>query len=159
MQDHSDLYQKIALRDAAMGQSSPRHVLDCYAGEGVIAGMLWLSRAASVTCIERNPAKAARIDPRARVIVGDNRDHVSIAADADVIDCDAHGLVTPLIERIAGLARPGTLVIFTDGSPSAAKRWRAAERSSRRKLTDLLTDLHIETSPAGTALYGYGWTK
>lgn len=158
MQDHSDIYRKIMLRAAAIGTRRPRRVLDCYAGEGVIATLFWLARADDVICIERDAEKAARIDSRARVIVGDNRDHIDIAADADVIDCDAHGLVSPQIERLAGVARPGTLIIFTDGSPSA-KRWRGATASAHRTLARVLDRLHIEPAISGTALYGYGWTR
>jgi hypothetical protein len=158
MQDHSALEQKIMLRHRALGGMRPRHVVDFYAGEGVIAGMLWLAVAARVTCVEKDRGKAAKIDPCATVVVGDNRRHLHLAADADVIDCDAYGMVAPFVRQLASVAAPGALVIFTDGSPSA-KGLRQASSLSVRALQECLHGLHMEPSASGTAIYGYGWVR
>ena len=79
--------------------------------------MLWRHVATRVICIEQMAAKARCIEG-AEVVVGDNRDHLALAAGADVIDCDAYGLSMPFIEgRLPADAPSGALVVFTDGTP------------------------------------------
>ena len=161
MQDNADLQHKLRLRSQALGDHRPALVIDAYAGEGVITGMLWRHVAKRVVCIEQSAAKAQRIASHARVevVVGDNREQLALVAAAEVIDCDAYGLVMPYIERVARHARPGTLVVFTDGTPVKARKVVCAEREFWARAGVLLRDLHVETGASGSTFYGYGWLR
>lgn len=158
MQDNADLQHKLMLRSEALGDKRPALVLDAYAGEGVMTRMLWRHVADRVVCIEQSAAKARKIEG-AEVIVGDNCEQLALAAEADVIDCDAYGLVMPFIERLARYAQPGTLIVFTDGTPVKAKKVASARRVFHEEAERLLYGLVVNESASGTTYYGYGWLK
>lgn len=156
MQDNSDIQHKLNIRHRALKALGfrPSCVLDMYAGEGEITRLLWRHAADKVVCIERDPTKAARIEG-ATVIVGDNSNYTSMAADADLIDCDAYGLVMPIVDLLPS----GKLVVFTDGTPEKARKVWSANKEFYSSLSSLLSDAVVERSIAGNAFYGYGWRK
>lgn len=158
MQDNADLQHKLRLRSEALGDCRPGLVLDAFAGEGTITRMLWRHVASRVICIERSAAKAQRIEG-AEVVVGDNRQHLALAAGAEVIDCDAYGLAMPFIERVASCAPSGALVVFTDGTPVKARKVPAAKREFWEAAHRLLRGLRVETGASGNTFYGYGWLR
>ncbi|WP_299314218.1 hypothetical protein [uncultured Halomonas sp.] len=161
MQDNADLQHKLRLRSRALGNARPRLVLDAFAGEGVITRMLWRHVAGRVICIEKQAGKARclALGDSVEVVVGDNAQHAALAAEADVIDCDAYGLAMPFIERVAAYARPGALVVFTDGTPVKARKVFSAEREFRQAAERMLRGLHVERAASGTTYYGYGWLR
>lgn len=159
MQDNADLQHKLRLRSRALGYLRPALVLDAFAGEGVITRMLWRHVSQRVICIEQSADKAAKIPSGIDVVVGNNRDYPSLAESADVIDCDAYGLVMPYIELLVEHARPGALVVFTDGTPVKARKVFSAEREFREAAERLLSGLHVELGASGTTYYGYGWVR
>lgn len=152
MQDNADLAQKIAIRQKALALlgCKPRLVIDAYSGEGVIAKMLWSVVADQLICIELD-AKKAKLNPF-DVLIGDNNNFVELFFDADVIDCDAYGLVMPLIEKIPS----GKLVVFTDGTPEKARKVFSAYRDFRNNFNRLLHSGEFIQSEAGNVIYGYG---
>lgn len=156
MDDNSDFATKILMRQRALAYRPIRLVVDYFAGEGLITSRLWRHISERVICIERDKNKAMRIKgDNIQVIAGDNSDHIGIAKDADIIDCDAYGLVMPFIERIrASGAKP--FVFFTDGTPEKQRKVRNADSEFMRKLRANLIDFHFEKSLGGNAYYGYG---
>lgn len=158
MQDNADLQHKLRLRSEALGDCRPGLVLDAFAGEGTITRMLWRHVANRVICIEQSAAKARCVEG-AEVVVGDNRQHLALAAGAEVIDCDAYGLVMPFIERIAPHAASGALVVFTDGTPVKARKVPAAKREFWVTAERLLRGLRVELGASGNTFYGYGWLR
>lgn len=156
MQDNSDLRHKIDLRHralAALGRR-PGLVLELFAGEGTLTRLLWRHAADRVVAVERDRQKALRI-AGAEVIVDDNAVALHLAAEADLIDCDAYGLVMPLVERLPA----GKLVVFTDGTPEKARKVWRAHVDFNNACNRLLRDVTIERSQAGNAFYGFGWTR
>lgn len=158
MQDNADLQHKLRLRSEALGECCPGLVLDAFAGEGTITRMLWRHVATRVICIEQMAAKARCIEG-AEVVVGDNRDHLALAAGADVIDCDAYGLSMPFIERLSAHAPSGALVVFTDGTPVKSRKVPSATRCFWVDAERLLNGLKVELASSGNTYYGYGWLK
>lgn len=158
MQDNGDLAHKIDIRNRAISALgySPNLVIDFYAGEGVISSLFWQANAKKIICVENNTEKAKKIDIKnACVVIGNNKRFISLANDADIIDCDAYGLVMPFIE----LLPKNKLVIFTDGSLVKQHRVFKAVNDFYSKADELLKGFVIEKSITGNAFYGYGWTK
>lgn len=161
MQDNSDLQHKLRIRQKALAGSRPQLVVDAYAGQGVIAGMFWRHLADRVICIEKNGKKAGCIKHGGNVgvVCGDNRDYLDICQKADVVDCDAYGLVMPYIKLLRSWAKPGTLIVFTDGSPTKKHKVCMAENMFYSEIKNLLSGWHIEKNAGETAFYGYGYLK
>jgi precorrin-6B methylase 2 len=158
MQDNGDLAHKIDIRNRAISALgySPNLIIDFFAGEGVISYLFWQANAKKIICVENNAEKAKKIDIKnARVVVGDNKSFISLASDADIIDCDAYGLVMPFIE----LLPKNKFVIFTDGSLVKQNKVFKAVKEFYSKADELLKDFVIEKSITGNVFYGYGWTK
>lgn len=156
MMDNSDLMSKIAVRHEALKRlgRKPALVLDMFAGEGGMTHSVWNVAADRVICIEKDADKAAKIQ-RAEVIVGDNRDHLHLADDACIIDCDAYGLVMPLIKRLPS----GKMVVFTDGTAYAKKKNASLGFRFERDLRTVFSEYECELSGGETVCYGWGITK
>lgn len=151
MYDNADLSYKLEIRQRAvelLGRR-PRLIIDAYSGTGVIANMFWRANADEVICIEKS-APQARLNPM-QVIVGNNNDYTHLFADADIIDCDAYGLVMPLIEKIPS----GKVVVFTDGTPEKARKVYTAWQEFKKDFDRLLIG-EYKISGASNAIYGYG---
>lgn len=156
MLDNSDFASKIAIRHKSLQKLSrkPSLVLDAFAGEGVIAEMLWSVVADEVICIEKERSKAEKITA-AKVIIGDNRDYIHLADDACLIDCDAYGLVMPYIK----LLPKNKLVVFTDGTAYAKQRNASLGFYFERDLRAVFSEYEYVLSAGKTAYYGWGITK
>lgn len=149
--------QKVAIRHKALKALGrrPTLVLDMFAGEGVMTQRLWTIAADSVICIERDSSKASMINGASKIIVGENRDFLDLAADADIIDCDAYGLVMQLISQLPS----GKIVVFTDGSLERAKYIRKEFVNFRKDVRDIFEKFEYVENISGTAYYGWGVTK
>lgn len=159
MDDNSDFAAKILMRQRALVYRPIRLVVDYYAGEGLITLRLWRHIAQRVICIERDEKKARRIKAEnVQVIVGNNTDYVCLAKDADIIDCDAYGLVMPFIERVR-LSGATPFAFFTDGTPEKQRKVHRAYADFAQKLSENLIDFYFEKSLGGNAYYGYGRIK
>lgn len=149
--------QKVAVRHKALKALGrrPALVLDMFAGEGLMTQMLWSVAADKVICIEKDGEKAAKISGASQVIVGDNADFLHLAEHADIIDCDAYGLVMPLIKRLP----IGKLVVFTDGTLYAKTRNHSLYARFTKDTKRLFRHCEYAESGGGTAYYGWGVTK
>lgn len=158
MQDNSDLQAKIKLRsrfidDLPVGFT----VVDCFAGQGVLAQTYWRHNAGKVICIEKNPMKAAAIKaPGIEVIVSDNRRRLDLIDCADVIDCDAYGLVMPFIRLLSVSGGGGKRVFFTDGTPHKARKVASAYRQFMQDCEELFINVEYELNRDGGVYYGTG---
>jgi len=161
MQDNSDLQAKIMLRSRFIDRLPQGFtVVDFFAGEGVLAQTFWLHNAGRVICVEKDASKAAAVTaPMIDVIVADNRSVIDLAAGADVIDCDAYGLVMPFIRLLAGAGCSGKRVFFTDGTPHKARRVVSAHRDFKRDCGELMTDLELVLNKDAGVYYGTGVIK
>lgn len=166
MQNHADFARKLVMRSEVIGSMRPRFVADCFAGTGDLTAALWAGIADRVLCIEHNPDCAPALEVLARrhknmaVEIARNEAFISRIVAADVVDCDAYGMVMPFIHSLvkAGL-HPGTLVFFTDGTPMKARRVKNAERAFRDAVSGLFATHHVEMSRGGLAYYGHGRTR
>jgi tRNA G26 N,N-dimethylase Trm1 len=161
MQDNSDLFAKIAIRQKAIRiYSRPlSRVADCYAGEGVITQMLWSGIAKAVLCIDKDSAKISKITAN-NVIkkIGDNVQFLTDISECDIIDCDAYGLVMPFINQLAPLCA-GKIVVFTDGTPEKGRKVYSAFKAFNADCKRLFAEYSVELSNGGNAYYGYGILK
>lgn len=158
MQDNADIAHKIDIRHRALSvlNAELKLVVDAYCGEGVISRLLWQSVCEKIICIDKDKNKLSKINiNKSQVIHGDNRKYIHMMNDADIIDCDAYGLVMPFIE----LLPKNKLVVFTDGTPTKQKRVFNADNQFWLNVKLSLRDYVIEKSISGNAYYGYGWTK
>lgn len=155
MYDNADLEFKLQVRQKALAKlnKKPELVIDAFSGEGVIASLFWSANCTQVICIERDSIKAAN-NPLCP-IVGDNNDYIHLFNDADVIDCDAYGLVMPLIEQIP----TGKMVVFTDGTPEKARKNYSAWATFKKDFERLLKDGEFFISQSANVIYGYGVRK
>lgn len=157
MQDNESLALKLEVRNAALKHlgKKPNLVLDMFAGEGVISKMLWCGISDHVICIEKDAKKASKITNKAQVIIGDNSESINLAENAEIIDCDAYGMVMDLIKKLP----KNKIVVFTDGTPMKAKRIFNAEMEFQKNLKLLFSHVFVKKNLSGTAYYGWGVTK
>jgi hypothetical protein len=160
MQDNSDFFRKIAIRqDLLRRVGRVGIVADCYAGGGEITQILWSHVADKVVCIDKNAAKLASFDCRnAEKHCGDNLELTHLLHECDLFDCDAYGLVMPLIKRIATFAG-GKPVVFTDGTPEKGRKLYAAFSAFEKDCRAVFSDYAYERSAAGNAFYGWGFLR
>lgn len=158
MQDNADIAHKINIRHRALSMlnQKPNLVIDAYAGSGVVSSMLWSTVSKKVICIEKDKNKLNKINKEnIEKINGDNRQYIHLMNDADIIDCDAYGLVMPFIK----LLPKNKLIVFTDGTPTKQKKVFNADKIFWHNVNLLLRDYVIEKSISSNAYYGVGWTK
>ena len=156
MNDNESLMLKIQIRNKALKYfgGRPNLVLDMFAGECVITKMLWRGISNHVICIEKDEKKPTKVDG-VDLIIGDNRDYIDLAYDADIIDCDAYGLVLGLIEKLPSKK----VVVFTDGTPVKSRKVFNAEIEFHKKLKEIFSFHEVIKNPSETAYYGWGVTK
>lgn len=156
MMDNSDLMNKIAVRHEALKRLGrrPSLVVDMFAGEGNMTHSVWNIAADRVICIEKDADKASQIRAD-EVYVGDNRDHLQLTKNACIIDCDAYGLVMPLIELLPS----NKLVVFTDGSLERSKFIRKELINFRKDVSRMFSEFNYVESKGKNVYYGWGITK
>lgn len=162
MQDNSDFFRKIALRQQALREYSHERftVADCYAGTGEITQHYWSIAAQQVLCIEQHQDKARHISgANVTVKIGRNVDFLAEIIACDVIDCDAYGLVMPFVRKLKQAGGSSKLIIFTDGTPEKGRKVYSAFKTFKTNLDDLFSTVTYELSNAGNAYYGYGYLK
>lgn len=130
-------------------------VADCFAGEGEISKLFWKANANHVLCIEINKRKAERLPDCFDVICDDNRNCIAEISKADIIDCDAYGIVSDFIN----LLPKNKMVVFTNGTPLKAKKVYTAERGFREFLAQRFSESYVLLGSNKTVYYGWGITK
>lgn len=155
MQDNSDLQVKLMLRNRAFEfYDVINTVIDYYAGQCVIANMLWSNIANNVTCIDKTTLKEP-VNKNINRIVGDNKNYLDLSKTINVIDCDAYGLVMPFIKEIVGISEVSKLIFFTDGTPTRQKRFKCATREFQQHIDEIKPDyVDYFLNQRKTAYYG-----
>ena len=116
--DNSDFNQKIAVRQKGLKLlPNPISIVDFYAGEGHLSRSFWSKLNAELTCIEKEQWKVDKIDFDCVKICDDNRNYIGLAANADIVDLDAYGLVMKNIKDILSTSKKTQLIFFTESNP------------------------------------------
>lgn len=118
MTDNSDIARKLEIRQMGISLIQPPFsVLDMYSGEGHITSQLWSKIAQSVVCIEKEKNKFSCKQSHVSLINDDCRKHYDLCRLFNVIDCDAHGMVAPVLEQVIEQCRRDTIIFFTEFNP------------------------------------------
>lgn len=121
--DHSDYQSKIFVRQKGLALIKPPYrVIELYAGAGVLTQNLWLKVADEVLSIEREPDKFKLSHPNLTTITENCTYHIDKIANYNVIDCDAYGLVLPVLLKCIDHANPGSIIFFTEFNPIRYKK-------------------------------------
>jgi len=164
--DNAVLRQKIAVRIAVRNEFFNRFgslrvplAVDFFAGEGTIAQAFWSQVAQRVECVDMDGEKLRSIQkPNIATHCGDNTRLLHLADDAQVIDCDAYGLVLPFIKLLlARKARSQTLIFFTDGTPKVQKKRGGLQEFDAQIESLGASEFHFEKSHQSNVLYGWLW--
>jgi len=116
--DNSDLNQKIGVRQKGLKLlPNPSIIVDMYAGEGHLSRNLWSKLSAHLTCIDKEQGKLDKLDFDCEKICDDNRNHIALAAKADIVDLDAYGLVMKNVRGIIAESNKTQLLFFTESNP------------------------------------------
>lgn len=151
MIDNSDIKQKIQLRKKGMSLiTTPSLIVDMYAGEGLISDSFWRHYNCNLILIEKEEYKANKIK-FGQVIVGDNKKHLEKTKFADVVDCDAYGLVFNLIKDIVYISENKKIIFFTESNPFTKSIYKSID-----SILELKPDAFwIEKSNNSSVFYGY----
>lgn len=134
---------------------APSIVVDFYAGSGKISGALWSKLDTKLTCIEKEQAKLDTIQFPCVKICDDNRNHINLAANADIVDLDAYGLVMKPLKDILAQSKKTQLLFFTESNPFS--KYMSTTINELLKLD--ITAFWIEKSNASNVYYGYVYRK
>lgn len=150
--DNSDINQKIRIRQKGLKLlPNPKIIVDMYAGEGHLSRSLWSKLNTSLTCIEKEQWKVDNLDFKCTKICGDNRDYISLASTADIIDLDAYGLVMKILKDILNENKKTQLIFFTESNPFC----KYISKIIDELLTLDITCFWIEKSNQSNVFYGY----
>ncbi len=151
MIDNSDIKQKLDLRKRGMSLvPTPSFIVDMYAGEGHISDSIWRHYDCSLILIEKEQSKADKIK-FGEVIVGDNRNYLDKTKLANVVDCDAYGLVFKLIKDIIAFSETHKIIFFTESNPFSKSIYKAIDSILELKPKAFW----IEKSNNSSVYYGY----
>jgi tRNA G26 N,N-dimethylase Trm1 len=153
--ENSDLQQKIAVRQKGLCYTAaPYNVLDLYAGSGVITERLWSKIAKKVVCVEKQQGKLKLNLQNVECHTSSNDSFLCRTQDFNVIDCDAYGMVAPVLKKIINLAANGSVVFFTEFNPVRAKHnWQGEFVNS--VMSPKIRGLYYEKASNSQTIYGY----
>lgn len=152
MIDNSDFQQKINIRARGMSIypcSNPK-IVDLYAGEGRISNAFWRHYSSNIVLIEKDENKISKINFGTKII-GDNRNHLDITKDADVIDADTYGLVFNIIKKVIEISDKRKIIFFTESNPFT--------KNINKTISEIMElkplAFWIEKSNSSSVFYGY----
>lgn len=154
--DNSDFNQKLNVRQKGLILlPNPASIVDMYAGEGHISRSLWSKLNARLTCIEKEQFKSDKIDFDCVNICDDNRNHLNIAANSDIVDLDAYGLVLKTLKDILDISNKTQLIFFTESNPFCKFMSKTVDEIIKLDITAFW----IEKSNQSNVYYGYIFRK
>lgn len=116
--DNSDFRLKLDVRQKGLSLiQAPYNVLELYAGTGMLTNQLWAKVADRVLSIEREPNKFNSQFDNVIAITDHNASHIDKAKYFNVIDCDAYGMVLPVVMKCIDAAKENSIVFFTEFNP------------------------------------------
>jgi len=116
--DNSDFRLKVDVRQKGLSLVRPPYnVLELYAGTGMLTNHLWAKVAERVLSIEKDPHKFNSTFKNVTAITDHNANHIDKAKDFNVIDCDAYGMVLPVVLKCIEAAKENSIVFFTEFNP------------------------------------------
>lgn len=149
--DNSDLRQKVALRNRLFNYPvSTKKCLELFSGTGEIRTAFWDKAVESVYSVDIEN-KGCHLD-----LISDSFSLAYLSPNFEIIDCDAYGVVLPLIKEMAMLRNSRQLYFFTDGGEVQNKH-RGKNYYSVKKMIEEMnpTDYLIEYSRfASRVVYG-----
>lgn len=157
MIDNSDFKQKIKVRQKGLVLlPTPQKIVDMYCGEGNISRHLWSKFNCDLTCIDKDGLKISKIDFDCKKVVGDNRNHISITKDADIVDLDAYGLVMKILKDVLKISETKEkLIFFTESNP-----FKKSIYGIIKELLELdITAFWIEKCNSSSIYYGYVYKR
>lgn len=149
--DNSDLRQKIALRNRMFNYPvSAKKCLELFSGAGEIRRAFWDKAVESVYSVDCEK-KGAHLN-----LVADSFSLAHLSPNFEIIDCDAYGVVLPLIKEMATLRTGRQLYFFTDGGEVQNKHRGESYYSVKRLIQEMNpSDYLIEYSRfANRVAYG-----
>lgn len=154
--DNSDFNQKIKVRQKGLKLlPNPSEIVDFYAGEGHVSRSIWSKLNASLTCIDKEQSKLNKIDFECSKICDDNRNHISKAVHADIVDLDAYGLVMKNLKSILSQSKKTQLIFFTESNPFCKFMSKVVDELIKLDITAFW----IEKSNQSNVFYGYVYRK
>lgn len=154
--DNSDFKQKIQVRKKGLKLfPRPESIVDMYAGEGFISKCLWSKLNADLTCIDKEQWKLNSIDIKCCKICDDNRNHIKLASECDIVDLDAYGLVMRNLSQILKISNKTQLIFFTESNPFCKFMSKTIEELIKLDITAFW----IEKSNQSNVFYGYVYKK
>lgn len=154
--DNSDFNQKIKVRQKGLALlPNPSTIVDMYAGEGHISRSFWSKLNAELTCIDKEQWKIDLIDFDCVKICDDNRNHIGLASNADIVDLDAYGLVMKNIKDILSASKKTQLIFFTESNPFCKFMSKVVDEIIKLDITAFW----IEKSNQSNVFYGYIYRK